>query len=65
LVEIQGGLLTMRLMQGNHGFVADRAAVTALEYGIACAFFAVLLVGIFTNFSTFLVTLFNGVTTSL
>jgi Flp pilus assembly pilin Flp len=55
----------MRLMQGNHGFVADRAAVTALEYGIACAFFAVLLVGIFTNFSTFLVTLFNGVTTSL
>lgn len=43
----------------------DRAGVTALEYGIVCAFFAVLLVGIFSSFGKTLVTMFNGVTTSL
>ncbi len=43
----------------------DAGAVTALEYGIIAAFFAVLLVGIFGNFGKTLVTLFSGVTTSL
>jgi Flp pilus assembly pilin Flp len=45
--------------------LADRAAVTALEYGIIAAFFAVLLVGIFGNFGKTLVTMFSGVTSSL
>ncbi len=45
--------------------VADRVAVTALEYGIIAAFFAVLLVGIFGNFGKTLVTMFSGVTNSI
>jgi Flp pilus assembly pilin Flp len=45
--------------------VADKGAVTTMEYGIIAAFFAVLLVGIFGNFGKTLVTLFSGVTSSL
>jgi Flp pilus assembly pilin Flp len=55
----------MREIHTTGRLLADRAAVTALEYGIIAAFFAVLLVGIFGNFGKTLVTMFNGVTTSL
>jgi Flp pilus assembly pilin Flp len=55
----------MRVTQHSIGLLADRAAVTALEYGIIAAFFAVLLVGIFGNFGKTLVTMFSGVTNSL
>jgi Flp pilus assembly pilin Flp len=51
--------------QRSLSMLADRAAVTALEYGIIAAFFAVLLVGIFGNFGKTLVTMFSGVTSSL
>jgi Flp pilus assembly pilin Flp len=62
---IQAGMLTMRPMQWNHRLVADRTAVTALEYGIVCAFFAVLLVGIFGNFGTTLVAMFTRASSAL
>ncbi len=55
----------MRENQSSLAMLADRAAVTALEYGIIAAFFAVLLVGIFGNFGKTLVTMFSGVTSSL
>ncbi len=55
----------MRMTRHSIGVMADRAAVTALEYGIIAAFFAVLLVGIFGNFGKTLVTMFSGVTNSL
>jgi len=55
----------MREVRSSLAIVADRAAVTALEYGIIAAFFAVLLVGIFGSFGKTLVTMFNGVTSSL
>jgi Flp pilus assembly pilin Flp len=45
--------------------LADRAGVTALEYGIVCAFFAVLLVGIFGNFGKTLIAMFDRATSSL
>ncbi len=43
----------------------DRAAVTALEYGIIAAFFVVLLVTIFGNFGKTITALYNGVTTGI
>jgi Flp pilus assembly pilin Flp len=55
----------MSEVRRNLTVLADRAAVTALEYGIICAFFAVLLVGIFGNFGKTLVLMFSGVTSSL
>ncbi len=55
----------MSLVEHKVGVLVDRAAVTALEYGIIAAFFAVLLVGIFGNFGKTLVTMFSGVTNSL
>ncbi len=51
--------------RGRLAVFADREAVTALEYGIIAAFFAVLLVGIFGRFGSTLVTMFSGVTASL
>ncbi len=46
-------------------WVADRAAVTALEYGIIAAFFAVVLLGIFSRFGATLTTLYSGVTSGI
>jgi Flp pilus assembly pilin Flp len=46
-------------------WAADRAAVTALEYGIIAAFFAVLLLGIFSRFGTTLSTMYTGVTSGI
>jgi Flp pilus assembly pilin Flp len=43
----------------------EKYGVTSLEYGIIAAFFAVSLVGIFSNFGKALVSLFSGITTSL
>ena len=43
----------------------DRDAVTTLEYGIICAFFAVLLVGIFGRFGQSVVGLFTGISTAM
>ncbi len=55
----------MDRLQFCRRFMTDRAAVTALEYGIVAAFFVVLLVAIFTNFGKTLTALYNGVTTGL
>jgi len=55
----------MREVRISLAALADRAAVTTLEYGIIAAFFAVVLVGIFGNFGKTLVTMFSGVTSSL
>jgi len=46
-------------------FIPDRSAVTALEYGIIAAFFAVLLVTIFTNFGNTLVAMYGRVTSGI
>jgi Flp pilus assembly pilin Flp len=46
-------------------FIADRSAVTALEYGIIAAFFAVLLVAIFGNFGNTLVAMYGRVTSGI
>jgi Flp pilus assembly pilin Flp len=55
----------MREAYHSGRLLADRVAVTTLEYGIIAAFFAVLLVGIFGNFGKTLVLMFSGVTSSL
>jgi Flp pilus assembly pilin Flp len=55
----------MKQQQTLVRLAAEDYAITTLEYGIIAAFFTVLLVGIFGNFGKTLVTLFNGVTTSL
>ncbi len=40
-------------------FIKDTSAVTALEYGIIAGVFGLALIGIFTNFSVHLSTLFS------
>jgi pilus assembly protein Flp/PilA len=46
-------------------FVADKNAVTALEYGIIASILGLVLVGIFTSFGSTLTTLFSNVSTSI
>jgi Flp pilus assembly pilin Flp len=55
----------MRTLRNIRSLVADRGGVTALEYGIIAAFFAVLLVTIFGNFGKSLTSLYGGVTSGL
>jgi Flp pilus assembly pilin Flp len=52
-------------LQRFRQFVADRAAVTALEYGIVAAFFVVVLVAIFSSFGNTLTAMYTGVTSGL
>jgi Flp pilus assembly pilin Flp len=46
-------------------FIVDHSGVTALEYGIIAAFFAVLLVAIFGNFGNVLVAMYGRVTSGI
>jgi Flp pilus assembly pilin Flp len=55
----------MRKLRHYVEWTSDRTAVTALEYGIIAAFFAVLLLGIFSRFGTQLSTLYTGVTSGI
>ncbi len=47
------------------GFVADRTAITALEYGVVASILGLVLVGIFSSFGKTLTTLFSHVATSI
>jgi Flp pilus assembly pilin Flp len=58
-------MVVMDWFQYYRAWAADRAAVTALEYGIVAAFFAVLLLGIFGRFGTALSTLYTVVTSGI
>jgi Flp pilus assembly pilin Flp len=46
-------------------FLAERRAVTAVEYGIVAAFLCLSLLGIFRTFGSVLVTMFSGVSNAL
>jgi Flp pilus assembly pilin Flp len=46
-------------------WISDRAAVTALEYGIIASILGLVLVGIFTSFGKTLTSLFSHVSTSI
>ncbi len=55
----------MGKVQHYRQLIADRSAVTALEYGIIAAFFVVLLVGIFGNFGNTLAAMYTRATSSI
>ncbi len=49
----------------QRALLADRRAVTALEYGIIAGVLGLVLIGIFTSFGSSLTTLFNGIGASI
>jgi Flp pilus assembly pilin Flp len=66
--EVLVGKLTSRLIVSDRTkrfFLADRAAVTALEYGIIASILGLVLVTIFSNFGSTLKNLFSHVASSI
>ncbi len=57
--------LMSQLQAQRAAWLADRRAVTALEYGIIASILGLVLVTIFTSFGKTLSTLFNHVATSI
>lgn len=54
-----------RFRNEQRALLADRRAVTALEYGIIAGVLGLVLIGIFTSFGSSLTTLFTGIGASI